>query len=336
MLFLGETQPRFWMRFGDEGEVTPGWSFAYAIMLLGSPVIAMATMVGASLFVDSRNDRGGLKIIFNISQTVVALCSGALVLHAFGVTRGISGLDHLPARVGIGVLLGGVAIFVVNACLTGIVLCITQSITPLGLAQASFALSMGVDGALLALAPVFVVAVQFSLIMLPLLMITAFLVFHSARTAMKREHEANHDPLTMLLNRRAFDERLAATLDNASDDRHPVVLVMDLDRFKDINDRLGHPVGDRLLRSFAERLERVLPSSASASRLGGDEFAVVLPSVSSLEEAKSLVTVLHAKLSEQHDLSGFPLSAAVSIGAAVAPLHGRSPSALMAAADVAM
>jgi diguanylate cyclase (GGDEF)-like protein len=336
MLFLGETQPRFWMRFGDEGEVTPGWSFAYAIMLLGSPVIAVATMVGASVLVDFRNDRGGLKIVFNISQTVVALCSGALVLHAFGITRGISGLDHLPPRVGLGVLLGGAAIFAANACLTGFVLCISQGITPLGLAQASFALSMGVDGALLALAPVFVVAIQFSLIMLPLLLITAFLVFHSARTAMKREHEANHDPLTMLLNRRAFDERLAATLENASDDRHPVVLVMDLDRFKDINDRLGHPVGDRLLRSFAERLERILPNAASASRLGGDEFAVVLPSVSSLEEAKGLVTVLHARLSEQHDLSGFPLSAAVSIGAAVAPQHGRSPSALMAAADVAM
>ena len=66
--------------------------------------------------------------------------------------------------------------------------------------KSAFALSMAVDGALLALAPVFVIAIEFSILMLPLLGITSFLVFHSAKTALQREHEANHDPLTMLLN----------------------------------------------------------------------------------------------------------------------------------------
>jgi diguanylate cyclase (GGDEF)-like protein len=111
---------------------------------------------------------------------------------------------------------------------------------------------------------------------------------------------------------------------------------MDLDRFKDINDRLGHPVGDRLLRSFAERLERTLPATASASRLGGDEFAVVMPGVADIHEAKRFVTNLQTALGRHHDLSGFPVSAAVSIGAAMAPIHGQSASSLIAAADLAM
>jgi diguanylate cyclase (GGDEF)-like protein len=336
LLFVGESQPRMWMRFGDEGEVTPGWAFSYAILLLGSPFIAVTVMVLANLYVDIKNARGPLKIVFNTSQVTVALCTAGFVLQGLGVEQGITGLDRLPPRVGIAVMAGGLTIFVVNALLTGAVLCLHLGISPTQLAKVSFTLSMGVDGALLALAPVFVIAVQFSLLMLPLLVITSFLVFHSARTAMKREHEANHDSLTMLLNRRAFDERLTWALDNVGDDDQVLVLIMDLDRFKDINDRLGHPVGDRLLRSFGQRLERSLPSAGSASRLGGDEFAAIIPVRGTLADARRLVAKLHATLSEQHDLAGFPLSSSVSIGAALAPQNGRSAAGVVAAADLAM
>jgi diguanylate cyclase (GGDEF)-like protein len=336
LLFLGETQPRLWMRFGDEGEVTPGWAFAYAILLLGSPFAAVATMIVANLFVDIRTARGPLKIVFNVSQVTVALCAAGFVLHLFGVRNGITGLDQLPPGLGLAVTAGGLTIFVVNTCLTAAVLCIHLGISPAQLAQASFVLTMGVDGALLAMAPVFVIAVQFSLLMLPLLVITSFLVFHSARTAMKREHEANHDPLTLLLNRRAFDDRLASALDTIGTEHEILVLLMDLDRFKDVNDRLGHQTGDRLLRSFGERLERSLPAAASASRLGGDEFAAIIPLRGSVDEARRIVARLHVVLSEAHDLAGFPLSSAVSIGAAIAPLNGKSAISVVAAADLAM
>ncbi len=336
LLVLGETQPRFWMRFGEGGEVTPGWAFAYTLVLLGSPSGAVVVMVATNLFVDARHHKGALKIVFNVSQIAAALSVGGLVLHAAGVHDGITGTDHLPISMGIGIVAAGVAIFLVNGLLTATVICIHQRIGMITMMRSGFALSMAVDGALLALAPVFVIAIEFSILMLPLLGITSFLVFHSAKTALQREHEANHDPLTMLLNRRAFDDRLAIALDGMADDRHPLVLVMDLDRFKDINDRLGHPIGDRLLRSFAERLERTLPATASASRLGGDEFAVVMPGVADIQEAKRFVNNLQATLGRHHDLSGFPVSAAVSIGAAMAPMHGQSAASLVAAADLAM
>ncbi len=336
LLFLGETQPKLWMRFGEGGEVTPGWAFAYALVLLGSPSGAVVVMALTNLYVDVRHHKGALKIFFNVSQIAAALSAGGLLLHAAGVHQGITGTDHLPIGNGLGIVGAAIVIFLVNGLLTASVICIHQGVGLVAMMRSGFALSMAVDGALLALAPVFVIAIEFSILMLPLLGITSFLVFHSARTALRREHEANHDPLTMLLNRRAFDDRLAIALDDDAGGRQPLVLVMDLDRFKDINDRLGHLVGDRLLRSFAERLERALPPTASAARLGGDEFAVVYPAITSLEEAKGVVSRLYAHLSQQHDLSGFPLSAAVSIGAALAPTHGKSASALMAAADLAM
>ena len=336
LLVLGETQPRFWMRFGEGGEVTPGWAFAFALVLLGSPSGAVIVMVATSLLVDAGHDKGALKIVFNVSQIAAALAVGGLVMHIAGVHDGIADNDHLPITTGLGIVAAGIAIFLVNGLLTATVICLHQRVGLITMMRSGFILSMAVDGALLALAPVFVIAIEFSMLMLPLLAITSFLVFQSARTALQREHEASHDPLTMLLNRRAFDERLAIALDATAEDRHTLVLVMDLDRFKDINDRLGHVVGDRLLRSFAERLERMLPPTASASRLGGDEFAVVMPAISDEHEARQFVDNLHSLLSKNHDLSGFPLSAAVSIGAAMAPMHGQSASSLVAAADLAM
>jgi diguanylate cyclase (GGDEF)-like protein len=336
LLFLGETQPRLWMRWGDEGEVTPGWAFAYALVLVGTPLGAIIVVALTNVYIDFRHHKGLLKVLFNVSQVAASLSLGGLILHAFGVRDGIVGLDELPLAFAIGTLLAGTTVFINNGFLLSIVVCLHTGISPSTLLRRSYALSIAADGAMLALAPVFVIAIEHSSLMLPLLAITSFLVYHSARNALRSEHEANHDPLTMLLNRRAFDEQLSNAVDECNDERQALLLVMDLDRFKDINDRLGHPVGDRLLRSFADRLERILPPEAVSSRLGGDEFAVLLPGVQSRPEAIQLVRRWHAALCEPHDLSGFPLTSAVSIGVALAPEHGRSSTALMAAADVAM
>ena len=336
LLFLGETQPRLWMRLGEQGEVTPGWAFAYALVLVGTPIGAIAVMGLTNVYIDARHRKGVLKTTFNVAQGALSLSLSGLILDAFGIGHGILGMQELPLEYAVGILLGGVVPLITNGILLSVVLCLHMGIGPAALLRRSYALSMAADGALLALAPVFVIAIEYSSLMLPLLAITAFLVYHSARNAMRSEHEANHDPLTMLLNRRAFDEQLAKAVEESSEHRQALLLVMDLDRFKDINDRLGHPVGDRLLRSFADRLERILPATALASRLGGDEFAVLLPDVESRGAALALVRRWHAALSEPHELNGFPLSSAVSIGAAIAPDHGRSSTALMAAADVSM
>ena len=79
------------MRFGEGGEVTPGWAFAYALVLLGSPSGAVIVMVLTNLFVDVRHRKGALKIVFNVSQVAAALSLGGLLLHALGVHEGITG-----------------------------------------------------------------------------------------------------------------------------------------------------------------------------------------------------------------------------------------------------
>src|SRR5262249_12236765 len=115
-----------------------------------------------------------------------------------------------------------------------------------------------------------------------------------------------------------------------------VLLVMDLVGFKDVNDQLGHDVGDAVLVAFADRLTASLPANAFAARLGGDEFAVLLTWPRRGVLTERAVSDLHERLTAPLTVAGFPLSVGVSVGTADIPADGRSEATLMRAADIAM
>ena len=336
LLFLGETRSN-WFRFADGGEVTPGWAFAFGIVLLGAPVVAIGAMAFCTLFVDLRDGKPRTKVIFNTAQITTSLATGALVLNLMGLTRPLTDVGKLSYRWGFGILLAGGIVFTVNGLLTCIVLALHYETRIRSMFGRSFLLSISADGALLALSPIFVVAINYSLLMLPSLGITALLIYQSTQQALKRAHEANHDGLTHLLNRRTFDSHLTGFLDsNVDDDVRGAVLLLDLDGFKEVNDRLGHQTGDRVLQGIAGRLTACAPDNALISRLGGDEFAVLIPDIGA--EASMLATVaeLRSELIRPILVDGFPISVGVSIGLAVIPTHGRTAEDLLSAADVAM
>lgn len=138
----------------------------------------------------------------------------------------------------------------------------------------------------------------------------------AARILDNARHLAHHDPLTGLCNRLLFDEMLSHHIGDMA--RHGgtlAVLALDLDGFKAVNDRLGHPAGDRLLRSVAERLSRTLRTVDVAARFGGDEFMVLLAPATA-DQAMQTAQRLLAVLSEAHE--GVPMPVSVSIGVAVA------------------
>jgi diguanylate cyclase (GGDEF)-like protein len=145
-------------------------------------------------------------------------------------------------------------------------------------------------------------------------------------------YQAFHDRLTGLPNRLAFDVSVDAALATGE----PVaVLVMDLDRFKDVNDTLGHAAGDELLQRVGGRLRASLPEECSVARLGGDEFAVVLPGADEAG-ATAYAEVLRAALLRPFRLAGIALSVDASVGIALSPRHGDDVQTLMRRADVAM
>jgi diguanylate cyclase (GGDEF)-like protein/PAS domain S-box-containing protein len=146
------------------------------------------------------------------------------------------------------------------------------------------------------------------------------------------EHQARHDALTDLPNRRALREAVEAVID---DSQACGVLVLDLDRFKEVNDTLGHEHGDLLLREVAARLRAALPDPSTIARLGGDEFGVLLP-CGQIERIQASVDSIITALREPFMLQGYRVEVDVSIGIALAPEHGSSFDLLFRRADVAM
>jgi diguanylate cyclase (GGDEF)-like protein/PAS domain S-box-containing protein len=132
-------------------------------------------------------------------------------------------------------------------------------------------------------------------------------------------HRSLHDALTGLPNRLLFQDRLWHALERGHRERTPTcVLIMDLDGFKAINDELGHPMGDLVLISFAERLRSVLRASDTAARLGGDEFSIVCENTEPVD-AEVLAERLRAAVTEPLSLSGTNVSVGISIGIGSAP-----------------
>jgi len=150
-------------------------------------------------------------------------------------------------------------------------------------------------------------------------------------------HLANHDALTGLPNRRLLIDRLGQALALAHRENHQVaVLFMDLDRFKTINDSLGHMKGDALLQNVARRLSETLREGDTVSRLGGDEFVIVLPSLDQPKAAEKVALKLVDALAPPIDLGGQELRVSASIGISLFPEDGRDTETLLRNADSAM
>jgi len=137
-------------------------------------------------------------------------------------------------------------------------------------------------------------------------------------------HRSLHDPLTGLPNRLLFHDRLRHALDRGHRESTPTcVLVIDLDGFKVINDELGHPMGDRVLVSFADRLRSVLRASDTAARLGGDEFSIVCENTERAD-AQALADRLRTSVTEPLELGEVRVPVGISIGIGTAP-GGEDP-----------
>jgi len=156
------------------------------------------------------------------------------------------------------------------------------------------------------------------------------------RLYVQAEWRATHDPLTDLPNRVLLHDRLAEATRHTRHTGSPTaLLLLDLDRFKEVNDTLGHAVGDRLLVEVAARLRGVARPSDTVARLGGDEFAVLLPTADAVRVG-AVAAALRPALEESVEIDGQTLSVGVSIGSARCPDHGADGTTLLRHADVAM
>nr|WSX76608.1 EAL domain-containing protein [Streptomyces sp. NBC_00899] len=217
-------------------------------------------------------------------------------------------------------------------------------------------------GALLGISPLILVVACDKPALLPLFSVPLIALDSTLWIAHARAEEQLRDPLTGLPNRQWLLERAWTALDDAQEDyeraepgflaasggsggggTHPPdgcgrvgLILIDLDKFRSVNDTLGHLAGDRLLVQVADRLRLALPRGAEAARLGGDEFAVLLPGCDSPTRAQRIARTLVAALASPLSLDGLSLVLEASAGVAVFPDHARDAEGLLRRADVAM
>ncbi|WP_177218483.1 bifunctional diguanylate cyclase/phosphodiesterase [Caulobacter sp. UNC279MFTsu5.1] len=149
-------------------------------------------------------------------------------------------------------------------------------------------------------------------------------------------HLARHDPLTALPNRVLLRERLDRALARPGRQAPLSVLCVDLDHFKEVNDTLGHPIGDDLLRAVAGRLSACVRESDTVARLGGDEFVVLLPDIQGRRQAEDLARRLIDAVGATFEIQGHRIAIGASVGLAMAPEDGDQAETLLANADLAL
>ncbi len=177
-------------------------------------------------------------------------------------------------------------------------------------------------------------------VLVPVIFAPMLVAYRTAVVSSEKEHQALHDALTGLPNRTLFfryvEQAVGARRSGVGSGVSCAVMIVDLDRFKEINDTLGHHVGDVLLREVGERLRAVVGSQAGVARLGGDEFGVVLRAVLEWAEVEAVAAGIVAALERPFTIANMRLDVGASVGSALFPEHGSDADTLIQRADIAM
>jgi diguanylate cyclase (GGDEF)-like protein len=310
-----------------------------AALLLPPPLAAI--VAASSLLVVQLHERAPFsKLIFNTASLGATVGLTGVVAHTLGLA-GVGLAD--------GSLTGLIAFFLValtyyavnNLSLAGVVA--ISSGTPFGRALLANArasappeVAVAVIGGLVALMwvlrPTWLPLVFFPAIIAQL---TLRYISASGRKTNELAFQAAHDPLTGLANRVLLRERIQASLADVTEAQPLALLMLDLDRFKEVNDTFGHHYGDRLLREAALRLTNAIGTDGTVARLGGDEFAILLPAASAAQ-AEAAAARVGAALRTPLELDGYALEVGASVGLSLALSHTDDADTLLRRADVAM
>jgi diguanylate cyclase (GGDEF)-like protein len=334
ILVIGELWPIPVARGTDSSdEITVSSTFGFALLLFCPVFYAVAAQSLALLIDWVVRRRRWHRLPFNIGQYALAFVTARLVYAAlsgenFTAAPGVSN-PHLGAA-----MVAAVAFLVVNNGLTAIAVASKLELRTWRVLSEDLRWQIGTSTPLLALGPVVTHAAAWSPWALAILIAPVAALHRSGRLAMLREQEALRDSLTGLANRALFMASARRTLTAST--RGAAVLMIDLDHFKDINDTLGHAVGDELLVAVAERLQAAVGHHDLVARLGGDEFAVLGRSLVDASSAAVVAERLGEGLRHPFAAGGVLLDVGCSIGISLAPDHGDSIEALMRAADVAL
>ncbi|MEU5877948.1 bifunctional diguanylate cyclase/phosphodiesterase [Spirillospora sp. NPDC047279] len=357
-IVFGELRPIITPGSTENNGATTSTTFSFAALLYAGLPIAAVLQAAAVITCGVFRGRTPHRIAFNVAQYTLSLGAAQVALLLCGIHATPSALwvpqgDDLPA-----IALAGTVYFVCNDTLVGAAVALHARVPLIKALRWDLGYQVLVHLALLGLAPLMVVAMDRSAAFVPLIVLPFIAVYLNASVSVRREHQALHDGLTGLPNRKMLimrtEEALAGVRAAEGTARRLTGMVaagrgkqgeptqraglflLDLDRFKEVNDTLGHPTGDRLLQLVAHRLTHSVRPGDLVARLGGDEFAVLLPTVRDAAAAREVAARLRAALSEPVRLDGLSFDLEASVGIALFPDHAPDFELLLQRADVAM
>jgi diguanylate cyclase (GGDEF)-like protein len=306
----------------DDVRLSASTAFALSVLVLDGPAAAVLAFGAAALLRDLTQRLSPIKVAFNLANVVLATCAAGWALDAIG---GIAGGA-----------VAGLAMWGINNLLTHTVSALAMGLPLRRMLRDEAPSGMVMDLVMIAFSPVVITVAEHAWPSLFLLLIPLGALVHSAHELDHRRHATLHDTLTGLPNRvlldRQIEQELARTRRRGES---CAVLVLDLDRFKEVNDTLGHGHGDALLQRVAARLVTQLRTEDTVARLAGDEFGVLLSGPVDADDAMVVADRIRGALAEPIAIGGLRVVAAASIGIAVSELGDDGPG-LLRRADVAM
>jgi diguanylate cyclase (GGDEF)-like protein len=316
-------------------EITTSTTFAFAIVLSFGTTAAVVAQAIGSLITDVVRRRSPWRSAFNVGQYTLSFAAAGMVLSALSDVPAPTQPHFAPADVP-AILLAGAVFFFTNNALAGVASALADQDSLLRHLWDDFRFQASAAAVLLGLSPVVIVSADFSPLLILMLVLPVAAVYLGGWQAALNDHQALHDPLTALPNRTFFAVRAEQAMRSLGENSRFGVIVVDLDRFKQVNDTLGHAYGDLLLKAVADRLRGALPGRYTVARLGGDEFAILLPRVDSVADAVQAAEQMAAALREPFPLNELTVDVGGSIGIACYPEHGQNVENLIQHADVAM
>jgi diguanylate cyclase (GGDEF)-like protein len=333
-VMLGELLPLKIPRRGDDEEMTLSTTFTFALLVTVGLPVALLVQGVASALQDALARKAWWRIAFNVGQYTLSLAAAAAVMElaSLGGPQVPFNPVNLPA-----IAAAAATFFLVNTGVVGAAIALYQRTNLLKYFRSDLAFSLYTGTVLLCLAPVVLAALYFSPALYPACLLPMVAVYHGGRQAARSEYEANHDALTGLANRPRLHARMQHAIEGQPSDPAPfAVMLLDLDRFKEINDTLGHHHGDLLLRHVGARLEEAVRDHDTVARLGGDEFVVLLTEVFDTETIDSLAERIRESLRAPFQLDDLAIEVEASIGISHFPRDGSDADTLLQRADIAM
>jgi diguanylate cyclase (GGDEF)-like protein len=328
---LPVTLPGRW----NTAAIYPSICFTFAIMIdygLAAAVLVQALAVAVSSW---RLRHAAWRAVFNLGQYALAFGVAALAVDGLRAATGLFGLLAVIGGVG--------AWFTVKYLTTATAIWLRDGGTWWSIVRGALGNESLTMGALLLLGSLVAVPAEETPGLVLAIVVPLWAVRRLAVISAEQRHLANVDTLTGLANRKALigevTSAVASHAHRAAVSRPGsqfALMLLDLDRFKTVNDSLGHEVGDRLLVALGDRLQEVARSGDLVARLGGDEFALVAKRITGRAEARELAQRIERALAAPVVLDGLPLDVGSSIGIALFPEHGGDFATLLRHADVAM